>query len=107
MVQNNISSGKMMPVTGSFINSSHFHIRGENMKQTTCDKKGRIYLRGSVRAKYGDKFVMLEAPGELVLLPVPKDPVKDLEKLGKPLQHLSLREIKRIIERRARQEVGL
>ena len=77
------------------------------MKQTICDTKGRIYLQESVRAKYGDKFVLLEAPGELVLLPVPKDPVKDLEELGKPLQPLSLRAIKRIVEQRASQEVGL
>jgi len=100
-------SGRMMPATGRFISPSHLLALGENMKETTCDRKGRVYLRESVRAKYGDKFVLLEAPGELVLLPVPKDPVKDLEELGKPLRHLSLREIRRIIDRRARQEVGL
>jgi hypothetical protein len=45
-------------------------------------------------------------PGELVLLPVADDAVKSLEKWGRPLQHLSLEEIKRIIDKRAMQEVG-
>ena len=75
------------------------------MIQVSCDKKGRILLSEAIRSKYGDKFVLLEAPGELVLLPVPKDPVKDLEELGKPLRHMSLREIEKMAYRQAMKEV--
>jgi hypothetical protein len=35
------------------------------------------------------------------------DPVKNLQERGKPLRHLSIEEIKRIIDKRAREEVGL
>ena len=41
----------------------------------------------------GRKSFLVEAPGELVLLPVPDDVVKSLEEWGKPLQHLSLDEV--------------
>ena len=71
-----------------------------------CDEEGRIQLGPEVRQRYGRKFLVVEAPGERVLLPVPDDVVKSLEEWGKPLQHLSLEEIKRIIDKRAMEEVG-
>ena len=89
-----------------FINPPHFLFGGGTMLKTICDKKGRIRLSQAVRSKYGEKFVIVEMPGKLVLLPVPDDAVKDLEEWGKPLQHLSLEEIKRIIDKRAMEEVG-
>jgi len=41
-----------------------------------------------------------------VLLPVPDDPVKDLREWGKPLQGMSLAEIKQAIHEQADKEVG-
>jgi hypothetical protein len=75
------------------------------MLKTTCDKKGRIRLSQAVRSKYGEQFIIVEMPGELVLLPAYDDTVKSLEEWGKPLQHLSIEEIKRIIDKRAMEEV--
>ena len=71
-----------------------------------CDEEGPIQLGPDVRQRYGEKFLVVERPDELILRPVPKDPVKDIEEWGKPLQHLSLEEIKNIIDKRAMEEVG-
>ena len=73
---------------------------------TQCDKRGRLQLRPSLRRRYGDQFWVVEAPRKVILLPVPANPVKDLREWGKPLQHLSIEEIKRIIDKRAMEEVG-
>jgi hypothetical protein len=89
-----------------FINPPHFLFGGGTMLKTVCDKKGRIRLSQAVRAKYGEKFYVVEAPGELVLLPVPRDPVKDLEELGKPLRGMSLADIKRAIQEQADKEMS-
>ena len=75
------------------------------MQTAQCDAKGRIYLREKTREKYGERFVVVEAPDEIILLPIPKDPVADLAELGKPLRHLSLRQIKAKIRERAKKEV--
>jgi len=91
---------------GRFISSALLLFFGENMITAECDEEGRIRLGPDVRQRYGRRFFVVEAPGKLVLLPVPEDPVKDLEEWGKPLQHLSLEEIKRIIDKRAREKVG-
>ena len=89
-----------------FINPHAFLSGGGTMLKTICDKKGRIRLSQAVCSKYGEEFIIVEMPGELVLLPAHDDAVKSLEEWGKPLQDLSLEEIKRIIDKRAMQEVG-
>ena len=53
-----------------------------------------MYLKQSVRSRYGEKFLVLEVPGEIVLIPVPGDPVEDLARLGKPLKDKSLDALK-------------
>ena len=69
-----------------------------------CDERGRLYLKEAVRMRYGEKFVLVEAPDEIVLLPVPADPLKDLVDLGRKLPKLSLRQLRARIRRRAEQE---
>ena len=48
----------------------------------------------------------MEAPGELVLLPVPDDLVTDLEEIGRSLRGLSVGDPKRCIDEQAQREVG-
>ena len=36
------------------------------------DDRGRLLIAKETRDKYGDEFVVVEAPGEVILLPVPK-----------------------------------
>jgi len=74
------------------------------MKAAQCDKKGRIYLKQSLRSRYGEKFVILEASSEIVLLPVPCDPVEDLADLGRPLKDHTLKQLREKILHRAKEE---
>jgi hypothetical protein len=71
-----------------------------------CNEEGRIRLGPEVRQRYGRKFFLVEAPGELVLLPVPDDPVKDLQKLGRKLEGYTIGELKEKIHQQAMDEVG-
>ena len=75
------------------------------MQMAQCDKKGRLQLRQAVRSRYGEKFLVLEGDRELVLRPIPRDPLQDLREWGKPLQHLSIEDIKRHIDEQADKEV--
>ncbi len=70
-----------------------------------CDSKGRIYLAEEIRSFYGRKFVIVKAPKELILLPVPEDPVKDLEDIGQKLPAKSIEHLKEKILKRARKNV--
>jgi hypothetical protein len=89
-----------------FISSALLLSFGENMITAECDEEGRLRLSPEVRQRYGRKFCLVEAPGELVLLPVPYDAVKDLEEWGKPLRGMSLAAIKRAIQEQADKEVS-
>ena len=46
------------------------------MKVTACDDRGRILLSQDVREAYGERFYLIRAARELILIPVPKDPLK-------------------------------
>ena len=93
---------------GKVYKVAHFSKLGGNMETTTlttqCDSKGRLYLRQSTRARYGKRFVIVEAPDEIVLLPVPDDPVKELARLGKPLKRYTIAQLKAAIRKRALEE---
>ena len=107
MAEGQIASDQPETTTDRLMNSCSLLVHGENMIQTTCDRKGRLYLQESVRAKYGKTFIVVEAPRELVLLPVPTDPVKDLREWGKPIQGMSMKEITQAIQEQADKEVSM
>jgi len=65
---------------GKFICSALLLSFGENMITAECDEEGRIQLGPELRQRYGRKFFLVEAPGEIVLLPVPDDPRRAPEK---------------------------
>ena len=89
-----------------YINLSPFTLRGENMQTAQCDKKGRLELSQAVRSRYGDKFLVLEGCKELVLRPIPRDPLQDLREIGRLLKGKSVRQLKEAIEQQAMEEVG-
>ncbi len=90
--------------TGRFIPFTHFLSLSGKMLKVKCDAKGRVYLRERLRMKYGDEFIVVERPDSLVLLRVPKDPVKDLARLGRTLQGFSLKAIRQRVRKRALKE---
>ena len=91
---------------GRFISSALLLSFGENMITAECDEKGRIQLGPELRQRYGRRFFVVEAPGELVLLPVAEEPVKDLQKLGRKLNGYTIGELKERIHQQAMDEVG-
>lgn len=72
---------------------------------THCDKRGRIYLGKKIREKYGERFILLEAKDKLILIPVSKNPIEDLEALGKQLPDKSLKALRKDILKEAKKEV--
>ena len=66
-----------------------------------CDQKGRIYLKQAIRARYGDKFVVVDLPDGVLLRPVPRDPVADLAERGRPIRGMSLRQLRAAIRKQA------
>lgn len=76
------------------------------MDSVKLDDRGRILIAKKIREKYGDEFMLVEAPGEIVLLPVPKDPLKDLQELGKKLpKDMSVKDLKKMAQELALKEV--
>ena len=79
---------------------------GENMQMTQCDKRGRLQLSQAVRSRYGEKFLVLEGDRDLILRPIPRDPLQDLREIGRLLKGKSVKELKEAIEQQAMEEVG-
>ena len=71
-----------------------------------CDDRGRLLLRKDIREAYGDKFYVVKAPKEVILIPVPKDPIKDLAELGKAsgLDKYSVKQLKKMAREDAEKE---
>ena len=76
------------------------------MQTSQCDKKGRLLLSQAVRSRYGEKFLALEGRRELILRPIPRDPLQDLREIGRLLKGKSVEELKKAIEQQATEEVG-
>lgn len=64
-------------------------------------------LKPALRRRYGDEFFVIETSREVVLLPVPVDPVKDLRELGKKIKGYTIDDLKRKIQEQAEEEVGV
>ncbi len=75
------------------------------MEQLKCDSKGRLYLKESLRKRYGERFVVVPSTGEILLIPIPKNPVQDLREATKKIRGMSLEQLKALIEKQARKQV--
>lgn len=71
------------------------------MQTIKCDRNGRLYLREPIRSRHGVEFAIVETSTGLLLLPIPDDPAADLAKLGEKLAHLSVKDLKRRLRKRA------
>jgi len=70
-----------------------------------ADERGRVTLGKDVADKYGKKFAMVKMPGEIVLIPIPDDPLKSLQEEGKKIPaHMSVKDLKRIALEEATKE---
>ncbi len=77
------------------------------MDAVACDAKGRIVLPKSVRESYGSRFVVVPALHEIVLMPVPENPVKTLGELGRKsgVHKKSLEQLREAINQQAAEEL--
>lgn len=69
------------------------------LKTSECDEKGRLVLPREIRDEFGKRYVVVKALDEVVLIPVPKDPLKTLRELGKKagIDRFSIKKIKTMI----------
>ena len=76
------------------------------MKTVLADDRGRIVLGTKILHKYGKKFAVVGTPKEIVLVPIAKDPVAELKKLGKEagIDKYTLTELKKIAREEAEKE---
>ncbi|MBP7937680.1 MAG: hypothetical protein KA354_23820 [Phycisphaerae bacterium] len=52
------------------------------------------------------EFLALEGHRELILRPIPRDPLQDLREIGRNLEGYSIEELKRMIDEQADKEVS-
>lgn len=78
------------------------------MKTTLADERGRIVLGTKFLHKYGKKFAVVGTPKEIVLVPIAKDPIAELKKLGKEagIDKYTLAELKKIATKEAEKEIS-
>ena len=59
-----------------------------------CDERRRITLPKGL-AEEGEEFVAFKVRGDIILKPIPKDPLKALQKEGRKLRGFSTKELRK------------
>ena len=68
------------------------------MSKVELDDRGRLLLPRDIRERYGEEFEIIEVLGDIVLIPVPKDPLATLQKEGEKIpKDLSVSDLKKIV----------
>lgn len=77
------------------------------MKTIFADDRGRIVLGAKLVDKFGKKFAVISAKNEIVLVPIAKNPLDDLSKIGKNagIDKYTLKELRKIAKEEAEKEV--
>ncbi len=77
------------------------------MKTILTDERGRLTLGTKLVERYGRKFVIVQTETKIVLHPIPKDPLKDLQELWKDsgIEKYDIKELKRMIRKEAEKEI--
>ena len=71
---------------------------------TQYDAKGRVYIPKVYQKKMTKDVFIIETKEGLLLIPIPEDPVQELEKLGEKLPSLTIKELKNAILEQATNE---
>ena len=77
----------------------YFYHYNTVMGQTTVvmDKQGRIYLPKQFKKDLGRKFFAVKINKDIMLVPVPADPVKELARIGKNMPNKSIKRLRKEI----------
>ena len=70
------------------------------------DEKGRLYLPKRIRKGLKGKVYVVRIGNEIVIIPIPEDPVSELAEIGKKLPDKSIKEFREEIEGAALEEVS-
>jgi len=78
----------------------------ETMRTAYADSRGRITIGSRLVNQYGQKFAIVEMPKEIVLIPVSKDPLASLRRIGEKagLDRYTIKELKSIVRKEALKE---
>jgi bifunctional DNA-binding transcriptional regulator/antitoxin component of YhaV-PrlF toxin-antitoxin module len=60
-----------------------------------CDEKGRVVLPKPMRERHGVRFLAVDTPEGIWLIPRSGDPVRRLTELGKDLPDIPISELRR------------
>lgn len=72
------------------------------MTYTTVDEKARICLTKEIVDRYGKRFVIVPAKGEVILIPVSDDPIAALQEEGKKIpKNLTVADLRRMARKEA------
>ena len=76
------------------------------MKTALADDRGRIVLGTKFLDKYGKKFAVVGTPKEIVLVPIAKEPIAELQRLGKEagFDKYTISELKRLAREEGEKE---
>ena len=92
----------------TFINPQirHFSRKVIFMKTALADERGRIVLGTKFLHRYGKKFAVIGTPKEIVLVPIAKDPIEELTKIGREagIDKYTLTELKKMAREEAEKE---
>ncbi len=69
------------------------------------DEKGRLYLPKKIRRGLKGKVYVVRMGNEVVIIPIPEDPVSELAEIGRKLPDKPVREFRKEIERAALEEI--
>ena len=70
-----------------------------------ADSKNRISLGKDLIEEYGERFVIVRLPNEILLKPVSKDPLKALQEEGKKLKGVGWKKLRHEFEEALRRRV--
>ena len=76
------------------------------MKTAYADERGRITLGSKIVDKHGDRFAVISHGKEVILVPIPKDPLAELRRLGKEagIDKYTLKELRKMACEEAEKE---
>jgi len=75
------------------------------MTYANVDDKARICLTKEMVDRYGKRFVVVPAKDEIILIPVPDDPIKALQEEGRKIpKGLTIADLKKLVRERAKRD---
>lgn len=76
------------------------------MPTLTMDERRRITLPKELVEDSTQEFVAIKVKGDIILKPLPKDPIATLQKLGEKLKGHSRKELRRMAYEEGLKEAG-